>query len=235
MPAVKITFKFDRRLWSKPAIQKVILNAAKMVRDLWLARSPTLSGDYAKGLMKPQSIVVTAGTITVSNLSDHAAAYEYGTKAFNWGLATLKKGKNVKTAKDGSKYKIIRVKPTGRVAFRKPTVGAAVIASFRATLPRGRTVFAGYTGAKDIGRYQQHARLAKKLKARKPLKSAMNGFFVVSEKSIKADPRKWFHDKVPGHFVARAVQKQAEPIIKRAISQAVAAEAAAKARAKSHR
>lgn len=230
MPAVKIVFKFDRRLWKNEAVKRTVLNAAKMVRDLWLARCPNLSGDYANGLRKQRSIIISPGKIEISNLSEHAAAYEYGVKAFNWGLQTLKKGKNVKRSKDGSKYKIIRVKPQGRVAFRKPSVGNSVIASFRATVPKGRTTFAAYTGKQNIGSYKQRLILGKKLKPKKALKSAMSGFFVVSEKSIKADPKKWFHDKVPGHFLARGIQREAEPIIKRAISQTVAAEAAVKAR-----
>lgn len=229
--SVKITFKFDRRLWANPAVQKVIMNASKMVRDLWLARSPSLSGDYADGLRKQGSIVVKPGEITVTNLSKHALVYETGAKAFNWGLAMLKAGgKGVKRAKDGSKYRIIKVDPKGRVAFRKASVGAQVVAAFRATVPRGRTTFAAYSGKSDIGAYKQHGRLGKPIKARKPLASSMKGFFVVSEKAIKADPKRWFHAKVPGHFLARAIQREAAPIVARAISQAAQAEAALKAR-----
>lgn len=230
MAPVKITFRFDRRLWASPAIQKTIMNAAKMVRDLWLARSPSITGDYADGLRKQGSIVVKPGEIMISNLSKHAAVYEYGTKAFNWGLAMLKGGKGVKRAKDGSRYKIIKITPAGRAAFRKASVSAQVVASFRGTLPKGRMTFAAYSGKKDIGVYAQHKRLAKPIKARSPLQSAMKGFFVVSEKAIKADPKKWFHDKVPGHFLARQVQREAAPIIEKAIAQTAAAERAVKRR-----
>lgn len=227
---VKIVIKFDRRLLSSQAMQRVVWNAARMVRDLWLSKTPYLSGDYAKGLQRPGSIGVSPGRITVQNFSPHAGIYESGHKAFNWGLATLNKGKNVKTAKDGSKYKIIKIDPKGRVAFRKASTGAAVISAFQATVPKGRGKFASYGGRGDIGKLRTHARLLKPIKPRKSLVGAMRGFFVVSERAIKANPKRWFHEKQEGHYVARDVQKTVEPIIKRAIAQAAAAEAALKER-----
>lgn len=227
VPVVQVRIPFDRKLWRSPAVQKVAGNAARMIRDLWLARSPHLSADYVAGLQKQGSIVIKPGVIIVKNLSEHAAVYETGAKAFNWGLAMLNKGGGkVKRSKDGSKYRIIRIEPKGRGAFRKPSVGTQVIAAFRATVPRGRTTYAAYGGIKDIGSYQQHGRLGKPLKPRKPLASAMKGFFVVSEKAIRADPKKWFHEKTEGHWLARSIQRDAEPIVARAIAQAVAAERA---------
>lgn len=219
--AVRITF--DKRVWGNPAVQRAIWNAARFVRDLWLARSPHLGGDYARGLTRQQSIGVTPGVITVRNLATHAAYYEKGVRAFNWGMRTLEKGKNVKISKDGFRYKVIRIEPKGRVAFRKPSVPAAVIAAFRQTIPRGRTKFSNYEG---IDRYRARRALQKPIKARKPLASAMKGFFVVSEKAIRNDPRKWMHKKVEGKHLARDIEAEATPIIQRAIDQAVAAERA---------
>lgn len=232
---VQIVVKFDRSLYGNPAVQKALWNAARFIRDLWLSRAPNLSGAYARGLQKPQSIIVRPGEIVVQNLAPAAGFYESGTRAFNWGLETLRRGKNVKTSKDGFKYKVIHIKPQGRVAFRKPTVGLGVIAAFRATIPKGRTTFAAYQGFKDIGRYKPRAILAKPLKAKKPLAAGMSGFFVVSERAIRENPRRWFHERVEGHFVARDVQREAEPIVARALAQVSAAEAAARARPRGSR
>lgn len=229
--AVRITIKFDRRLFGNPAIQRTLWNAAKMVRDLWLSRAPHVSGDYVDGLRHPGSIAIRPGVIEVTNFSEHAQVYEFGHKAFNWGLKMLEKGgAKVKTAKDGSKYRIIKVDPAARASFRKPSVGAAVITAFKATVPRGRGKFKAYSGSADIGKYHQHVRLGKAIKAKPPLASGMSGFFVVSEKAIKADPKKWFHDKMPGFKLAASVQREAAPIIKEAIAQALSAELARKAR-----
>lgn len=231
MPSVSITLKFDRRIWGNPAVQRTVWNAAKMVRDLWLARSPNLSGEYAKGLMHQASVVVRPGEIVVTNMAEHAAVYEYGHKAFNWGLAFLRSGSGkVKRAKDGSKYAIIKIDPKGRSAFRKPSVAGNVIAAFRGTVPRGRTKFSAYEGVASMTRYEAQQRLRKRLKPKAALQGAMRGYFVVSEKAIKADPKKWFHAKTEGYRLARDVKREAQPIVERAIAQVVAAEAARKAR-----
>lgn len=228
--ALQIVIPFDPKLWRQPAMKRAIWNSAKFLRDLWLSRSPTLGGDYAKGLQRPSSIVITPGKIIVQNFSKHARIYEDGARSFNWGLATLAKGKNVKRTKAGDKFKVIFIKPTGRVAFRRPTVGNAVIAAFRATIPKGRTTFASYSGPKDLARYKSRASLAKPIKAKKPLKGAMKGFFVVSERAIRENPKRWFHERLEGHHLARDVEREALPIIERALAQAAAAEAAARER-----
>lgn len=233
--SVEIRLKFSRKAWGNQAVQRTIWNAARFVRDLWVARSPNLGGAYVRALMSSGSIIVRPGEIIVTNRAPHALMYEKGVRRFNWGLRTLALGKNVKTAKDGSRYKIIHVQPQGRVAFRKPSVPRAIIAAFRATIPKGQTVHGAYSSFKDIDRYRPRKSLGRTLKPRKALASAMNGFFVVSEKAIREDPRKWLHEKVEGKHLARDIEAEARPIVQRAIDQAMAAEAARKARVRRKR
>lgn len=223
---VSISIPFDRSLSGNQAVQRTIWNAARMVRDLWLSRAPHISGAYAQGLQHPSSVTVKPGEIVITNFAKHASYYEDGTRAFNWGMQFLMKGgPKVKRDKEGFRYAVIKIDPKGKAAFRKEGVGKAIIAAFQGTLPRGRTKFPDYNGVGDIARYTQRKSLSKPLKPKAPGKGAMKGFFVVSERAIRENPKRWFHEAKEGYKLAADVKAATEPLVIRALAKVVVAEA----------
>lgn len=217
-----VEFDYPRELLRNANISRMLWNTALFVRDLWIARSPTSSGAYIKGLMAQGSVSVSGGKIRIVNKAPHAQFVESGRKSYNMGMAILNGGKGVKRSKEGFKYKVIFVKPKPTASFRKPSVGASITRAFAKGVPKMIQASIQRYGA--MTKYQANKRISKPLKPGKPRSNAMKGFFVISEKAIKEDPSKWLSPEVPGRFLAKRVQKEAERYVQAAINEAVKAE-----------
>lgn len=228
---VTITFNYPAELLRNATIRRAIFNAAEFVRDLWLARSPYATGDYAKGLRSANSIRIGNGKIEITNMSKHAASIEHGFRSYNIGLAMLNSGKGVRTSADGNRYKLIHVDPKPRGATRAPGVSRAVVTSFTKTMPIGMAIprFDRYGAIKP---YKQRRSLQRPLKGKAPFAGAMKGFFVISEKAIKADPSKWQMPSREGRLLGRKVMQESKPLIAEAIRAAVKGEKARQERMK---
>jgi hypothetical protein len=219
---VSVEFDYPRELIRNANISKMIWNTALFVRDLWIARSPNGSGGYIKGLTSPGSVSVSNGKIRIINKCSYAQYVESGHRQFNLGMAILNGGKGVKRSKEGFKYKIIFVKQTPKAKFRQPSVGASITKAFAKGVPKMVKASLQRYGA--LTKYQANKRIRKPLKSGKPRSNAMKGFFVISEKAIKDDPSKWMSPQVPGRFLAKRVQKEAERYVQAAIDEAVKSE-----------
>lgn len=221
---VSISFTFPPELMRNQTTRRAIENAALFVRDLWLARSPYVTGGYARGLMSAGSIRIGSGRFSVTNQCAYAQHLEFGTRSFNIGLAILARGRGVKTSADGSRYKIIKVEPKGRASFRKASVAASVQRSFQKMFPPGvRAPRISRYG--QIKPYRERKSLRKPLRAKAPLASAMRGIFVVSEKAIRERGAWQMPAKAPRRF-AQMVQKEAQPVVVQAIRAAIQGERA---------
>lgn len=220
---VSITFTFPPGLSRNATVRRALVNAAYFVRDLWLARSPYASGDYARGLTHSGSIKVSNDRIEIINLSRHAQWVESGTRSFNIGLAMLRNGRGVRTAADGSRYKIVRIEPGARGATRAAGVSRAVVASFTKLFPMGMRVprVDRYGGIKP---YKPRRALQRPLKGLSSKPGSPKGFFIISEKAIRANPHKWQIPAQQGRKLGAKVQAEARPYVIEAIRQAVQGE-----------
>jgi len=217
---ISISFQYPKELEANATIRRALYNAANFVRDLWLARSPYATGDYAKGLQHTQSVQVSGGQIKITNFSKHASVIEYGFKGYNIGLAMLNSGKNVKVAADGNRYKMIHIDPKPRANYRQAGVASAVVKSFTKMAPIGMPI-AKLTKYGQIKPYKSKPSLKKPIKGKPALASSPRGFLVISEKAIKADPKKWMMPSRAGMKLAEKLQKEARPFVLDAIKLAV--------------
>jgi len=218
---VSVEFDFAPELARNHNTRRMLWNLALFVRDLWVARAPTGSGAYVRGLYAAGSVRVQGGKIKIVNYAKHAEYVENGHRAFNLGLAILS-GAKVKRSKAGFKYKVIHVEPKAKATFRPPSVGASVTRAFEKGVPRMvKSALARYGGMK---KYEAHRRLSRPARPGRISAQAMRGFFVISEKSIREDPSRWMSPSVPGRYLAKRIQKEAGPIIKAAIAEATKAE-----------
>lgn len=229
--SVKIEFKFPAELSRNSTIRTALVNTATFVRDMWLARSPYATGEYAKGLTQSGSIKVEQGRMIIENKSRHAAIVEYGFRSFNLGLAMLNSGKGVKVSADGNRYKVIKIEPKERAAFRSQGVANQVQKSFASIMPIGmpRPQISKYGGLKT---YQTRRPLLRPLKGKKPSTSGPRGIFVISEKAIKENPMKWQMPARAGMNLSKTVSEECRPYVIEAIKGAVQAEADRQMRAK---
>jgi hypothetical protein len=209
---IQVGFSYPQSISRNLTIQKSARNIAEFVRDLWIARSPYASGGYVRGLQQPNSIQLFLGRIVIKNTCKYAYVIERGFRSYNFGLAVLNAGKNVKVGKDGNRYKVIKVDPKGKAAYRKASVGDAVKRSFMKSMPIGMPMpkITSYGGIKP---YKQRQSIRRPMKARKPAKDAMKGIFVISEKAIKADPTKWMMPAREGLHLAEKIQKEARQYV----------------------
>lgn len=194
-------------------------DAAEFVRDLWLARSPYATGSYAKGLLQAGSVKVGGGKIEIANKSKHAESVEFGFSSYNWGMQILNSGKGVKTAKDGTRYKIIHIDDKAQTKYRKPSVAQSISKSFQKLIPLGLKPNA-VTKYGQLKRYEPRRTLKRPLKPQMK-KSSPHGFFIVSSKSIQENPRKWQMPTREGRKLGEQVQKEASPLVKAAVSAAI--------------
>lgn len=217
---VKIKFEFPPELSKNMTIRQAIISSANMVRDMWLAISPYATGSYAEGLLKQNSIKIGVGYFEVINHSPHAWPIEKGFNTYNWGLRTLLKGKRVKYAKDGSRYKIIKIEPSPTSRYRKPSAGQRVINSFTKMMPMGMSTkrITKYGGLKP---YSSRKSLQKPLKGGPARSMSPKGFYVVSEKAIQKNPMKWQMPSREGKYLAERVKRDAAPLVKEAIRKVV--------------
>jgi len=221
--SIVVSFSFPRELSRNATTRRALVNAALFVRDLWLARSPYASGEYAKGLQHAGSVRVEQDKIVIENKAKHAAVVEFGHRSFNIGLAMLRNGRGVRTAADGSRYKIVRIEPGARGATRAAGVSRAVVASFTKLFPMGMRVprVDRYGGIKP---YKPRRALQRPLKGLSPRTGSPKGFFIISEKAIRANPHKWQIPAQQGRKLGAKVQAEARPYVIEAIRQAVQGE-----------
>jgi len=217
---VKIVFNYPKSLGRNVTVMNAIKDSAEFIRDLWLARSPYVSGDYANGLLHSGSVRVRDGKIEITNFSKHAAIIENGFSAYNWGMKVLLGGKNVKVSKEGNRYKIIHIKQATQTKFRKESVSQRIMSSYQKLIPIGmKTNLATKYG--NVRRYEPKRALRRPLKPGKAKSGTPRGFFVVSEKAIRENPSKWTMPQRAGRKLGEQVQKESSPLIKQAIAKAV--------------
>jgi hypothetical protein len=216
---VKITYHYPKNLARNATVMASLRNAADFVRDLWLARAPYASGEYAKGLLSAGSVRVGDGKIEITNFCKYADVIEHGFRGYNWGMRILNSGKGVKTAKDGSRYKLIHIDDKPQTRYRKQSVAQAVSKSFQKLIPLGLK-------ANTPTKYGQLKRYEPKRALKRPLKPKMGqanpkGFFIVSSKTIAKNHSAWMMPDRKAKKLGLQVQKEASPLVKAAVSSAI--------------
>jgi len=214
---VSIQFSFPASVIRNLNVRKQLYNAALFARDLWVSMSPRGSGQYIDGLMQGKSIVISGGTITITNFSRTAQFFEEGHRAFNIGMKMLQNGKNVKHAKDGSRYKIIKM-PIGmrkQATYSKPSVAASITRNFKGLVPAGMKI-------KSYGDTPSYR--ARKFRPISGGKKRNNEIMVVSERAIRMNPSKWYVPAMAGRKIGQKVKEIANPVIQQAILNASIAE-----------
>lgn len=220
--AIEVSFTVPKELSANATIKKHLWNIANYIRDYWLAKSPSVTGEYAKGLLQNGSVKVTGNVIIIRNLSDHAKYYEFGHQAFNIGMKMLNNGKNVKISKEGFRYKHIKIGDKLQTKSRKDSVAAGVSQSFMSLTPMGMNlpVISRYGATPH---YQAKKSLKKVLKPGKVIRKGSD-VLTVSEKAIRLDPSKWLVPKMEGRNLAKTVQKEVKPLIIHSLHAIVKAE-----------
>ncbi len=221
---IEIVYNLPDNIARNATVRAVLMNVGLFIRDLWLARAPYATGGYARGLMMPASVRIEGSELHITNFSKHAAVLEYGFSSYNWGMRTLNKGKNVKTAKDGTRYKIIKIDKIPTARYRRPAVAQAVQKSFAKLAPLGlRPGRILKYGKPD--RYNPRKSLQRPIKGGPPRKDSPLGFFVVSEKAIKqSGGRAWKMPTREGLNLAKKVKDEARPLVVAAVKAAMNAE-----------
>jgi hypothetical protein len=220
--AVEINFTVPRELASNSTIKKHLWNIAKYIRDYWIAKSPSVNGEYVKGLLNPGSIKVIGENIIVRNLSKHAQFYEFGHRAFNIGMKMLNNGRGVYVSKEGFRYKRVKISDRLETKFRKESVSASVSQSFMSLTPMGLNlpVISKYGATPQ---YQSRKSLQKMLKPGKVVKEGAD-CLTISEKTIRLNPSKWLVPAMQGRHLAKEVQKEVRPLIMQSLHAIVKAE-----------
>ncbi len=219
---VSIIFQYPPELARNPVIKQAIDNAALFVRDLWLARAPYASGEYAKGLSRQSSVSTSGGKIEIKNFAKHAHVVEFGFSSYNLGMRILNSGKGVKRSADGFRYKLIKIEPSSTGRHRQASVGDRLAKSFAKTFPGMPISKISRMGKQK--QYQARRSLQRPLKGGSPKHGGPQGFYVISERTIRLNPSRWMMPKREGRNLAREVQKEARPLVMQAIRKAVTQE-----------
>ena len=220
--AIEVSFKIPQEMSSNATIKKHLWNIAKFIRDYWIAKSPSVTGEYAKGLLQSGSIKVAGNEITVRNLAKHAQYYEFGHAAFNIGLKMLQNGRGVKVSKEGFRYKHVKIGDKHATKYRKENVAAGVSNSFMSMTPMGMglPLITSYGAAPE---YHAKKSLTKMLKPGKVTRKGSD-CLTISEKAIRLNPNKWLVPAMQGKNLAKKVQQEVRPLIIQSLHAIVKAE-----------
>ena len=218
---VTVSFNFPEALTRNPRIRAAILDAGEFIRDLWLARSPYATGEYARGLMRSGAITLRGGKLEIVNNSKHAGIVEFGFRSYNIGLAMLAKSRGVKISAEGYRYKVIKIDKTPTANYRKESVAQSVQKSYAKLQPIG--VRFNPTTRFGSERYRPRVSLKRPLRGGKP-RPGPEGVFIISEKAIKENPQKWMMPAREGKGLAKDIQKEGADIMRKVISKIVASE-----------
>lgn len=228
---VEISFNYPPELARNLTVNRALKDAANFIRDLWVAKSPYATGAYADGLYQSGSVKVGNGKVRIINYAKHAATVEYGFQGYNLGMAMLNSGRNVKTSKEGHRYKVISIKEQPTARHRKSSVAQGVQSSFAKLMPLGMkpNQHTKYGGLK---RYNARRGLRKPIKGGRPNPHGPRGVFTISEKAIRQDPSKWMVPDREGKFLAQEVQKETRAVIRQVLRKAVKLESQRQKRVK---
>jgi hypothetical protein len=214
---VKVAFSFPPEIARNPRVRSALLDAGNFVRDLWLARAPYSSGDYARGLMHAGSVKLTGNKLEITNTCPHAAVVEFGFRSYNIGLAILNSGKGVRMSAEGFRYKVIKIGDTAKARYRQASVAQAVQKSYAKLAPIGLS-----NPNFKFGAYKPRMSLQKPLKP-----GAVRGtsqVLTISEKAIKQNPDKWRMPSRDGKKLGERIQKEGAVIIKDVVRRIIAQE-----------